>query len=173
MDVFRALVGLVPRQLHRQQLWLLLDDPLRTAALREAANLEGAYLDAQTVEELATLVAKPADGSRNLLDRLWHTRGAPDHPLNAEFLDTVLRPMAMADRDLRWTEWIRRNSDKLLADLQRLEKLWRNRTDRSPADRLRTRWVMWTLTSTVRQLRDQATRTLYCLGVATRLPCLT
>ena len=164
IDTFRALVGLAPRRLHRQQLWPLLDEPLRTAALREAANLEGAYLDAQTVEELAKFAAKPPDRSRDLLDRLWHTRGAPDHPLNAEFLDAVLRPMDMAARDLRWTEWIRRNSDNLLADLQRLEKRWRNRTDRSPADRLRARWVMWTLTSTVRQLRDQATRTLYWFG---------
>lgn len=31
-------------------------------------------------------------------------------------------------------------------------------------DRLRARWVMWTLTSTVRRLRDQATRALYWFG---------
>jgi hypothetical protein len=164
MDMFRALVGLVPCQFHRQQLWPLLDEPLRTAALREAANLEGAYLDAQTVEELAILAAKSANEPRDLLDQLWHTRGAPDHPLNAEFLDAVLRPMAMADRDVRWTEWTRCNSEELLDDLQRLEKRWRNRADRSPADRLRAKWVMWTLTSTVRQLRDQATRTVYWFG---------
>jgi hypothetical protein len=164
MDVFRALVGLVPRRLHRQQLWSLLDEPLRTVALCEAAKLEGSYIDAQTVEELARLVTKPSDGSRDLLDRLWHTRGSPDHPLNAELLDAVLRPMVMADRDAHWTEWIRRNGDKLLADLQRLEKRWRSLTQRSPSDRLRARWAMWMLTSTVRQLRDQATRTLYWFG---------
>ena len=164
MDMFRALVGLVPRRHHRQQLWPLLDEPLRTAALCEAAKLEGAYLDAQTVEELAVLPAKLGNGSRYLLDRLWHTRGSPGHPLNAEFLDAVLRPMAMADRDVCWTEWVRRHGDRLLADLQRLEKRWCNLTERAPADQLRARWVMWTLTSTVRQLRDQATRTLYWFG---------
>ncbi len=163
-DTFLALVGLLPRRPHRQQLWSLLEEPLRTAALREAADLEGAYLDADTVEQLKALVARPADGLRDLFDRLAHTRGAPAHPLNAEFLDAVLRPMGVAERDLRWTEWVRRHRNDILEDLRRLEEGWRAATQRSPADRLRARWVMWTLTSTVRQLRDQATRTLYWFG---------
>lgn len=163
-DTFRALVGLVPRRLHHQQLWPLLDEPLRTAALRGAADLEGAYLDAQTVDELATLAAQPPTRSRDLLDRLRHTRAAPAHPLNAEFLDAVLRPMAVADRDLRWTEWVRRRRDDVLADLRRMEKRWRDMMERSPADRIRAQWVMWTLTSTVEELRDQATHTLYWFG---------
>jgi hypothetical protein len=164
-DTFRALVGLVPRRLYGQQLWTLLDEPMRTSALRGAADLEGAHLDAATVDELATLTAQPLTDSRNMLVRLSHTRGVPSHPLNAAFLDTVLRPMSVADRDLRWTEWVRRYHDELLGDLQHLENRWRtNTTKRSPSDCLRARWIMWTLTSTVRRLRDQATRTLYWFG---------
>lgn len=164
MDMFRGFVGLVPRRHHRQQLWPLFDEPLRTVALREAAELEGAYLDVATVEGLRPLAAQAHMGLRDLLDRLRLTRGAPAHPLNADFLDTVLRAMGVAERDLRWTEWIRRNSDEVLADLQELENGWCKRRGRSPADRLRAQWVMWTLTSTVRKLRDQATRTLYWFG---------
>jgi hypothetical protein len=164
MDIFRELVGLVPRRLHGLQLWPLLNEPLRTKALLQAANLEGSYIDSQTVEELSKIAVEPPDMSPDLFDRLWHTRGAPDHPLNSEFLDAILRPMAIANRDLRWTEWLRRNSEELESDLQRLEKSWRDRMDRFLTDRLRARWVMWTLTSTVRILRDQATRTLYWFG---------
>lgn len=160
-DTFHALVGLVPRRLHRQQLWPLLAEPLRTAALRAAADLDGAYLDADTVEQLKALAVQPPAGPRDLFDRLYHTRASPTHPLNAEFLDAVLRPMAVADRDRRWTEWIRRHRDDILPDLRRIEQRWHTAGERSPADWLRARWVMWTLTSTVRQLRDQATRTLY------------
>lgn len=163
-DVLRALVGLVPRQFHRQQLWQMADQPLKTAALREAASLDGAYLDAQTVEELTVLARQPVDGVPDLLDRLWHTRGAQGHPLNAEFLDAVLRPMRMAARDLRWSEWARHNDEGIVTDLRWLEGRWRSRTDRSPADTLRARWVMWVLTSTVRNIRDQATRALYWFG---------
>lgn len=164
-DTLRALVGLVPRRLYGRQLWTLLDEPIRTDALRGAADLEGAYLDATTVDELKTLAAQPSTGPRDLLDRLRQTRGAPSHPLNAEFLDAVLRPMTVADRDLRWTEWVQRHRDELLDDLEYLEERWcTNTTQRPLSDRLRAQWVMWTLTSTVRRLRDQATRTLYWFG---------
>jgi hypothetical protein len=163
-DIFRALVGLVPRRLPPQQLWPILGEPLRPAALRGAAGLEGTYLDAQTVDQLSTLVTQQPSGRRDLLSRLYQTRGAPSHPLNAEFLDRVLRPMEVAERDLRWTEWIRKNSDEIRADLRRLGSTWRNRMDRSEGDRLRARWVMWTLTSTVNTLRDEATLALYWFG---------
>ncbi|MDP2856970.1 MAG: hypothetical protein Q8P50_03225, partial [Bacillota bacterium] len=163
-DAFRALVGLVPRRLHRQQLWQLLKGPARTEALIGAAALESTYLDSESVKELSALAAGTPTGLGDLLYRLWHTRGALRHPLNAAFLDAVLRSMTVADRDLRWTEWIRRNEDDVLADLQGLEKRWRKLPRRLPADRLRATWVMWTLTSTAREVRDQATRALYWFG---------
>lgn len=163
-DTLRALAGLMPRRLHRMQLWPLLDKPLRIRALRDSADLEGGYIDAATVEELKPLVTYPIDTLRDMFDRLRQTRGALWHPLNAEFLDDVLRMMGVADRDLRWTEWVRRNSTELLADLRRLERQWRSSLERSPADLLRARWVMWTLTTTSRLMRDQATRTLYWFG---------
>ncbi len=164
MDTFRALVSLLPRRLHGQQFWQLLQEPLRSIALELAAELEGAFLETETVKELAILTVKQPTRSYDLLDRIRHTRGSPIHPLNAEFLDAVLRSMTAADRDLRWTEWIRRRQEKVLNDLQWIENRWRAQTERSTADRLRARWVMWTLTSTVRKLRDQATRTLYWFG---------
>lgn len=104
-------------------------------------------------------------GGRDLFDRLLQTRGSPDHPLNADFLDKIVRPMLVANRDLRWTEWIRRRNQALVEDLRRAEERWRRRkVDRSISERLRARWVMWTLTSTVREFRDRATRALYWFG---------
>lgn len=164
-DVLRALVGLIPRRLHGQQLWTIVSEPLRTPALQRAAELEGTYIDAATVNELAKLILiKPTIGSRDLFHQLWQTRGATSHPLNAEFLDAVLRPLTVANRDLRWTEWIRFNKDEILSDLKRWKKRWQDHHERSSADELRARWIMWTLTSTVREVRDQATLTLYWFG---------
>lgn len=163
-DIFRALVGLAPRRLHRRQLWPLLDEPLRTDALYDAARLEGAYLDHETVSQLAALVVQAPTGPRDLLDRLWTTRAARPHPLDADFLDAVLRPMPVADRDLRWTEWVRSRQEEIMEDIQRLEQRWRTGHNQDAGDRLRARWVMWTLTSTVRLLRDHATRALYWFG---------
>jgi hypothetical protein len=164
-DVFGALVGLVPRRLQRQQLWPLLDPPLRIQSLRATADLEAAYLDAATVNELSSLIIHIPEGSRDLLDTLRRTRGASDHPLNADFLDATLRRMTVADLDARWSEWIRRHDQSVIDDLRRLAKRWRNdQTARRRSDRLRARWVMWTLSSTVRELRDQATNALYWFG---------
>lgn len=160
-DILRALVGLMPRRMHRRQLWPLLDEPLKTEALHEAAWLEASYLDSETVTKIAALAAKTPTRRYDLFDRLWSTRAARSHPLDAEFLDSVLRTMSVPDRDLRWTEWIRRRTEEVLKDLKRIEERWRTG---QPGDNLRARWVMWTLTSTARLLRDHATRALYRFG---------
>ena len=167
-DVVLSLVGQVPRRFFAKQLWQLVEEPLRGRALRLAARLEPAFLDAVTVDALLELVR---EGDAGLLERLWEVRGTPGHPLNAEALDRALRTMTVADRDLRWTEWLRRNQDDVLTrgrsvlrDLEYLERRWRSGQVRA-GDRLRARWVMWTLTSTVRRLRDQATRALYWFGL--------
>lgn len=166
-DVLRSLVGQVPRRFHAKQLWQLVDEPVRGRALRLAARLEPKYLDAITVEALLDLVREADD---DLVVRMWEVRGAEGHPLNAIALDRVLRTLSVADRDLRWTEWLRRNNDgivtqrrSVLEDLEHLEKRWRTEHRRA-GDRLRARWVMWTTTSTVRRVRDLATRALYWFG---------
>lgn len=169
-DTLRGLAGLLPRRFFRLQLWSLLSGPLRTDALRMAAELEASYLDAATVSELATLVAGESMRCRDPLNRLFSTRGVPIHPLNAEFLDRVLRPMTVCQRDFRWTEWLRRACNDVYgqipiqSDLDRLVERWKILQPRGPADCLRARWVMWLLTSTVRPLRDKATCALYWFG---------
>lgn len=163
-DIFTALVGLTPRRRYREQLWTLLDEPLRTKALYESAWLDKEYLDSETVSQLAALSVQPPQGRRDLFDRLWTTRAAQAHPLNVEFLDEVLRSMSMPDRDLRWSEWIRSRQEEVLDDIKWLEQRWRSVEGLRSRDMLRARWVMWTLTSTVRLLRDHATRALYWFG---------
>ncbi len=159
-DIVSSLVGQVSRRYHAKQIWQLVDEPLRGHAMRLAARLEPVHLDAATVDALLELVRK---GDAVLLDLLREVRGASGHPLNAEALDRALRSMTVADRDLRWTEWLRRNQDEEFRDLEHLEQRWRSGQLRV-GDRLRACWVMWTLTSTVRRLRDQATRALYWFG---------
>ena len=115
-DVLRSLVGLCPRRLD-VQLWPLLKDPLQTRALVLSAELEASYIDSKTAQRLMALVAKPAPGHPDILDRLRFTRGSQDHPLNAHFLEAALRPMDVAARDLRWTEWVRHREEEVIRDL--------------------------------------------------------
>lgn len=162
-DIFRALVGLAPYKLNRRQLWPMLQGELRTDAIIEAAYMDSGLLDQNTVSEIATLVRVPLGHHRDLFKRLFVTRAAVAHPLNADFLDQVLREMPLPDRDLRWSEWIRREPD-YMRDLQRLAERWKQQAPKARADELRARWVMWVLTSTNRALRDHATHALYQYG---------
>jgi hypothetical protein len=163
-DIFRSMVGLFPRRRYRDQLWPLLEGSTKSEAVKEAAWLEASLLDADTVAAIGELALERTGGRSDLFDRLWVTRAARSHPLDAGFLDSVLRPLSIPDRDLRWTEWVRTRQQEVVEDLKWLEEKWRS--GRRPRDELRALWVMWTLTSTVRPLRDQATRTLYRFGCA-------
>lgn len=162
-DIISSLVGQIPRRLHSIQLWQMVDEPIRTIALRLSVDLESMYLDADTVQEIVKLARQGSRGAHRLWVKFKEVRGAINHPLNSETLDDVLRPMKVADRDLRWSEWIRHQQEDILEDLISLEERW-NSGIFDEGDALRARWVMWTLTSNVRSLRDQATKAIYWFG---------
>ena len=163
-DILRALIGLVPRKFHGHQLWQMLDDPIRSWALRGAAYLDAEYIDPETCQELSEIFIDPPNETTNLFHRLKETRGVVNHPINAQYLDKLLRPMQVAQRDRRWSEWLRRQHSIIIADLEELESQWRNKSEFGEPDTLRAMWVLWTLTSTNRRLRDQATKSLYWFG---------
>ncbi len=163
-DVVRSLVGLIPRRHYRMQLWSFIDEPKRTEALVAAADLEGQYLEQETVDQLAALVYQLPLNRRYIFERLWETRRSEAHPLNTDFLERVLRPMSVAERDLRWSEWVRGHSQDIIADLQLLADDWRRNPQRDERDRLLVVWVKWLLTSTVLELRDLATMAVYWFG---------
>jgi len=164
-DIFNSLVALVPRRLHRQQLWVLLDQPLRANALWRAMDLEGAFLDSETVQALRDLLHSTAKDRRFLFDRLHRVRRVPDHPLNSTFLAEVLAQMSLCERDLAWTEWLRENFSDVMVDLDRAQKRWRAHvTRRTEEDMLLACWFSWCLTSTSHEIRNAVTRALYWFG---------
>ena len=93
------------------------------------------------------------------------TVGHPDHPFNVLFWSDRLMAMCMSERDLNWTEYVRRNRYGFEEIVIRFEDTCRNAQDLSKERlHLYAEHVMWILTSTVRPLRDQATRALYWYG---------
>lgn len=167
-DIRKALVALAPRVFHTN-IWEHTEAQAREEALIEGANLERQYLDSHTVEAIAQIATNVQGGVRSspvyrLYDRLREIRDIPNHPLNATFLDSILVRLPVAGRDLTWTEWVRRRETTIFSDLDGVEKYWRERTQRTPRDRLDAVWIKWLLTSTLRELRDLATRALYWYG---------
>ena len=164
-DIFKSLVALAPRRMYGSQLWKEAPDAFRNAALVFTTELEAKYLDEDTVAALMALLNDNPQKRTHLFSRLQGTRGAPNHPLNSEFLDSALRTMSVSERDLSWAEWVRGTRPERFKDLLSIELRWKeDLTTRTPSDRLRAKWVMWFLTSTDRELRDVATRALYWYG---------
>jgi hypothetical protein len=164
-DIFSSLVSLVPRRIRGKQLWKELPDPLRHIALIYTTTLEAEYLDKETIDAIFKIMTDNPKRNNYLLSRFREIRAVSDHPFNARFLDRILRDMPVAQRDLIWTEWVRETRQERLNELLSLEGRFRHSTSsRLESDRLRAIWIMWLLTSTDRELRDIATRTLYWFG---------
>lgn len=182
-DILEALAWLLPRRF-QLQLWPLLEDPLRKTALRRAAELEPRFIDAATRQALLEFTVSRPDttaerrsASRrsegSLFDRLTEVGDIPDHPLNADFLDECLRALAVWERDLLWSEWLRTSGDDLpwnqdrgaIRELRRLEQRWLDQVERGERDRLTALRVAWMQTVTDRHLRDRASSALHAYGL--------
>ncbi|ATY80446.1 hypothetical protein CVS42_06090 [Aeromonas veronii] len=160
-DVFRALVGLYPQHLGRHQLWQdLSDEKLVMNALLLTPQSDPRYIGRETVERFAHAMQESKQFAHIAFTRLRGTRAARAHPFDMDFLHSVLLSMSNTQRDLFWSEWVREKSEEVEADFKFLSSRWKSDCLDEREIR-RARWVMWTLTSTSRSLRDLATKTLY------------
>lgn len=166
-DTLSALVDLFPPCSQRRQLWQVAPPPLYLYLLCLSAQSDPANINRETVEQMSKQMLARVGFAQALFPRLRVTRAAIAHPFDALFLDNVLRSMTTAHRDLAWSEWLRENSEEVLRDLESLRIRW-NEGVHDQREMFRARWVMWTLTSTDRYLRDVGTRALYTLAL--RLP---
>jgi hypothetical protein len=91
----------------------------------------------------------------------------PKHPLNIIFWEKVLTNLSLTERDLCWTEIIRENQLTFKEELIRFESKCKS-DNLTPSDKemlsFYARYYLWTLTSTVRDLRDIATMAFYWYG---------
>lgn len=164
-DTFYALVGLYPGRGGQRQLWQELPRNLLLRALLLTAHSDPAQIGRETANRFAEAMLDSGSNFATLaFNRLRATRAAQAHPYDANFLHTVLNTMNNTQRDLVWSEWLRAKSTEIERDLKFLTERWENET-LGPAEIRRARWVMWTLTSTVRYLRDLATRALYAFAL--------
>ncbi len=96
------------------------------------------------------------------------TVGHPGHPFNAKFWTKQLSDLSMSERDLSWAEHVRKNRERFEKMVQRFEETCKSEPELSEIGKKRihllAEHIMWILTSTVRPLRDKATRALYWYG---------
>lgn len=92
-----------------------------------------------------------------------------NHPLNFDLLSDFLMEMKMSDRDLSWTEYIRKayhgySSEKLKQFIENFEEACIENEKISNRIHFASKKIMWFLTSTNLDLRDKATKALYFYG---------
>lgn len=160
--VFRSIESVVSRHTEDRRIEQLFNDSID--ALFE---VDPHYIDQDTVGYVTRLFGNP-DNRSALFDRLESTWLYPNHPLGAEFIDERLQGLGMAERDLAWSEHIRTHRSDTEEIVNSLKEecstndifLQREKT------RLRLKAIraMWTLTTTIRPLRDRATEALYWYG---------
>lgn len=91
-----------------------------------------------------------------------------NHPFNAVFFSKLLASLKMNERDITWSEFIRKKSYDLEGFIFEFETQCRSSENGSKLvlekQHILSRILVWFLTSTNRSLRDKATRALYFYG---------
>jgi len=89
-----------------------------------------------------------------------------EHPLNFNFWSDNLCELSMPERDLSWSEYIRKNhsgygNSYFLKFVNHFEEVCKEERKLSSRVHFAAKKTMWILTTNIRSLRDEATRALY------------
>lgn len=137
-----------------------------SSAISALFEMDPKYLSVDQSGEIERLFSDPRN-REGLLRMMGNTAFAANHPLNVRFFSKLLYGLKMVERDISWSELLRKETGWHSDTIDALEQACRSRKGpRQSRDRLKlvANCVMWMLTSTNRQLRDKATRALYWYG---------
>jgi len=166
-DIRRCLAALIPIKLGLYLHILSKNSIARRVSVESLFEIPPSYVNEDCMKIIAHLFEEP----RNRIPFLKLAESTVihvDHPLNVPFWSERLRALPMAERDTSWTEYMRENVKRFEKIVARFELTCQG--DESLTEKTKKRlhllaeYVMWVLTSTVRPLRDKATRALYYYG---------
>jgi hypothetical protein len=166
-DILRCVALLLPKQFRKHLHQLTKNKIAFNFSLFALFEMAPELIDSSSKKLIEKLFSKPE--KRKLLLKLAKTTVTHvGHPLNIEFWDKLLLELTMPERDLSWTELVCEDSSIFFSDLDKFEVDCKEVKSLSVISEQRlhlaARFFRWLLTSTVRQLRDTATRALYWFG---------
>lgn len=166
-DILRAIAALLPSLAGQYLHELTNNSDAFNYAVRALFEIAPRHVNEKCVALVTRLFGK--DENRNGLFEICGPAIAHvNHPLSAKFWHERLSELPMADRDMSWTEYVRHHVDDFEGLVGEFEGRFRAAATSAPEDDARflllARHLMWVLTSTVRALRDRATRALYWYG---------
>ena len=167
-DISRCLAALFPIETGEYLHDFTENKIARYFSIRALFEISPQYVTTDCINRISRVFLEKPDSRVPLLELAETTIGHPDHPFYAPFWSKQLSALSMSDRDLSWTEHVRKNRERFEAVVMRFEETCQNPQDISELSakrlHLMAEYIMWILTSTVRPLRDQATRVLYWYG---------
>lgn len=167
-DIGRCLAALLPSKTGKFLHEISKNETALRYSIRALFEIAPQYLNKNCVKLVTRRFEKHQQERQFLLKLAKTTIGHPEHPFNVKFWSKQLAALSMAERDLCWTEYVRQNRYSFEDVVERFEKACKNSQDLSDVSakrlHLMAEYIMWILTSTVRPLRDIATRALYWYG---------
>ncbi len=131
-------------------------------------KLPSIYLNTEDCDLMSKIFIDSIIKKEIFFDHSFKILGNSKHPFNAIFLSNLLNLMPMNQRDISWTEYIRKRSEDLEVLISNFELQCKNYNFESEfvikKQHVLSNIVVWFLTSTNRRLRDLATRALYFYG---------
>jgi hypothetical protein len=165
-DIFRSLTSVVPKQFYGTHLWQVVPKEFVVSALLGISEIEPKLIDSKSTDKMEYYFQGEPELRTEIFSRIVKVRSNPENPLNSNFLTRLLISLAVSERDLSWTEWLRKYYKEFAQNIHRLSNKWADSERRvSDSDILIAEWLMWSLTTTNRQLRDDITKALYLFGL--------
>lgn len=131
-------------------------------------RLPAKYVNDGAVNLVVELFERRKENQPLLFEESLKTLADVEHPLNAALICNLLAEMEMNQRDLSWSEFIRKKSDtfeSLILDFEHQCKFEGDESDNLvQKQHILAKYITWIMTSTNRKLRDLATRSLYFYG---------
>ena len=166
-DINRCLAALLPAKKGQFLHNFSNNDTAFGLSIEALFEISPKYINMDCIN-LVTKLFKTSENREPLLELAQNTAANVNHPFNASFWSKRLMDLPMAERDLCWTEHVRYYTARFEKILERFEKSCESDQQLSDISKARLNFLaeysMWLLTSTVRPLRDKATRALYWYG---------
>ena len=166
-DIRRSLAVLLPIKTKNYLYELIDDETAFSISINALFEIPPHAINDNAVKLVIDLFDNP-EYRDFLFQRLSSTLGHINHPFNSQFLSDRLESLSMSERDLYWTEYVRENSERIENTIMKIENSCRYNNEFSELTQnrlyLQAEYVMLILTSSIRSLRDRATRALYWYG---------
>lgn len=164
-DILYALIVLIPKKHHGQHLWNTLPNNYSKKVLALSHLIDKENLCTETLNKYKSLIIDEGL-TINIIEHLMTVRYSINHPLNIDFFHDILFQLPVYERDLTWTEYIRKEGKDITDNLKKLIFNLKNNLEvDNEIYRFRIIYLSWHLTSTDIDLRDYATEALYFIGL--------